>query len=44
MSATIWKWIVVYEGGRTEIKIGENIYAFAEDLEEVPVAIIRDEY
>lgn len=44
MSATIWRWIIVYEDGRTEIKFGENIYSFTDDLEEVPVAIIRDEY
>lgn len=41
MSATIYKWIVVYDDGRTEEKWGESPYAFADDLAEVPVAIIR---
>ncbi len=42
MSATIYKWIVVYADGSTEEKLGESPYAFADDLEEVPVAIIRN--
>ena len=42
MSATIYKWIVVYDDGRTEEKWAENLYDFADDLEEVPAAIIRN--
>ena len=42
MSASIYKWIVVYDDGRTEEKWGESPYAFADDLVEVPVAIIRN--
>lgn len=42
MSATIFKWIVVYDDGRTEEKWGECPYDFADDLVEVPVAIIRN--
>ena len=42
MSATIYKWIVVYDDGRTEEKLGESPYDFAEDLAEVPIAIIRN--
>ena len=42
MSATVYKWIIVYEDGRTEEKWGESPYSFADDLEEVPVAIIRN--
>lgn len=42
MSATIYKWLVVYADGRTEEKWGEGPYSFADDLEEVPVAIIRN--
>ena len=44
MSATVWRWIIVYEDGHTEEKSGESPYAFADDLEEVPVAIIRMGY
>lgn len=42
MSAMVYKWIVVYEDGRTEEKWGESPYSFADDLVEVPVAIIRN--
>ena len=42
MSATIYKWIVVYDDGRTEEKYGASPYDFADDLIEVPVAIIRN--
>lgn len=42
MSAPIYKWIVVYEDGSTEEKLGETPYAFVDDLVEVPVAIIRN--
>jgi len=43
MSATIYKWIIVYDDGRTEEKWGESPYDFADDLlVEVPVAIIRN--
>ena len=41
MSATIYKWIIVYDDGSTEEKRGESLYDFADDLVEVPVAIIR---
>ncbi len=44
MSATIYNWIVVYDDGRTEEKSGESPYDFADDLDEVPVAIIRNGY
>ena len=39
MSATVYKWIIVYEDGRTEEKWAESPYAFADDLAEVPVII-----
>lgn len=42
MSATIYKWIVVYDDGRTEERLGGSPYDFADDLDEVPVAIIRN--
>lgn len=42
MSATIYNWIIVYEDGHTEEKKGDSPYAFADELEEVPVAIIRN--
>ena len=42
VSATIYKWIIVYDDGRTEEKWGESPYDFADDLIEVPVAIIRN--
>ena len=44
MSATIWNWIIVYDDGKTEIIKGESPYAFADDLIDVPVAIIRIGY
>ena len=42
MSATIYKWIVVYDDGRTEEKYGASPCDFSDDLIEVPVAIIRN--
>ena len=42
MSATVYKWIIVYEDGRTEEKWAESPDVFADDLAEVPVAIIRN--
>jgi len=42
MSAPIYKWIVVYDDGRTEVEWGASPYDFADDLIEVPVAIIRN--
>lgn len=42
MSATVYKWIVVYEDGRTEEKWGEAPWSFDDDLVGVPVAIIRN--
>ena len=42
MGATIYKWIVVYDEGWTEEKVGESPYDFADALVEVPVAIIRN--
>ena len=44
MSAQIYKWIVVYEDGHTEEKYGECPYCFADDLVDVPIAIIRNGY
>lgn len=43
MSATVYKWIIVYDDGKTEEKLGESPYAFVDDLTEVPVAIIRND-
>ena len=42
MSATIYRWIIVYDDGKTEEKLGESPDTFADDLAEVPVAIIRN--
>ena len=42
MSTTIYKWIIVYDDGTAEEKLGESPCAFANDLAEVPVAIIRN--
>ena len=42
MSATVYKWIIVYEGGYTEEKLGTCPAAFADDLVAVPIAIIRE--
>ena len=42
MSATVYKWIVVYEDGRTEERRGEAPWSFADELDETPVAIIRN--
>ena len=41
MSAVVYRWIVVYEDGRTEIVTGECPESFADDLTKVPIAIIR---
>ena len=42
MSATIYKWIIVYEGGYTEEKHGTCPADFADDIVDVPIAIIRE--
>lgn len=42
MSATIYKWIIVYEGGYTEEKLGTCPADFADDIVDVPIAIIRE--
>ena len=42
MSATVYKWIIVYEGGYTEEKVGTCIMDFAEDIVDVPIAIVRE--
>ena len=42
MSATVYKWIIVYEGGYAEEKLGTCPADFADDLAEVPAAIIRN--
>ena len=44
MSAPVYQWIVIYEDGRTEVEWGESVYSFADDLDEVPIAIIRNGY
>ena len=41
MSATVYKWIIVYDDGRTEEKWSQSPADFADYLDEVPVAIIR---
>lgn len=43
-SATVYKWIIVYEGGYTEEKSGTCPYDFADDIVDVPIAIIREGY
>ena len=42
MSAMVYKWIVVYEGGYTEEKYGTCPADFADDIIDVPIAIIRE--
>lgn len=42
MSETIYRWIIVYDNGETEEKCGADPCDFADDLIEVPVAIIRN--
>lgn len=42
MGASIYKWIIVYDDGRTEEKCGTSPSDFADDLAEIPVAIIRN--
>ena len=41
MSATIYKWIIVFDDGSTEEEWGESPYDFADGLMKAPVAIIR---
>lgn len=41
MSAAVYKWIVVYDDGWAEEKVGESPFDFVDRLEDVPVAIIR---
>ena len=43
MSATNYKWIVVYDDGDTEVWEGCSVCDFADELEKVPTAIIRVE-
>jgi hypothetical protein len=42
MSAAVYKWIIVYEGGYTEKKTGTCPADFADDIVDVPIAIIRE--
>ena len=42
MSAPVYKWIIVYEGGYTEEKYGTCPADFADDIVDVPIAIIRE--
>lgn len=42
MSAPVYKWIIVYEGGYTEEKHGTCPADFADDIVDVPIAIIRE--
>ena len=42
MSATIYKWIIVYDDGQTEEKQGESPSNFVDYLVRVPIAIIRN--
>lgn len=42
MSATVYKWIIVYEGGYTEEKVGTCPIDFVDDIIDVPIAIIRE--
>ena len=44
MSASVYEWIIVYEDGHTEKVTGTSPYDFADDLIDVPVAIIRNGY
>ena len=44
MSAPVYKWIIVYEGGYTEEKSGTCPYDFADDIVDVPIAIVREGY
>ena len=41
MSATVYRWIIVYEDGYVEEKDATSPCEFADDLVEVPIAIIR---
>ena len=42
MSAPVYMWVIVYEGGYTEEKIGTCPADFADDIDDVPIAIIRE--
>lgn len=42
MSATIYKWIIVYDDGGTEEKWAESPCDFVDYLVKVPIAIIRN--
>ena len=42
MSAPVYTWVIVYEGGYTEEKTGTCPADFADDIIEVPIAIIRE--
>lgn len=44
MSATVYKWVIVYEGGYTEEKVGTCPADFADDIyvDDVPIAIVRE--
>ena len=42
MSAPVYTWVIVYEGGYTEEKTGTCPSDFADDIIDVPIAIIRE--
>ena len=42
MSAPVYTWVIVYEGGYTEEKTGTRPADFADDIIDVPIAIIRE--
>lgn len=42
MSAPVYTWVIVYEDGYTEVKTGTCPADFADDIIEVPIAIIRE--
>lgn len=42
MSSPVYKWVIVYEGGYTEEKTGTCPADFADDIIEVPIAIVRE--
>lgn len=42
MSAPVYTWVIVYEGGYTEEKTGTCPADFADDIIDVPIAIIRE--
>ncbi len=41
MSATIFTWIIVYDDGHTEEKTGSCPADFTDDIDDVPIAIVR---